>query len=92
MIVDTSPSISDLSVSCLSISDGVFIPIKMNKLDFKGVRKTLSTIKMVRDVNNSKVTLLGNYSKYVDRNVKKTKDFTWKFNSTKPWKDIAILI
>ncbi len=59
LIVDTSPSISDLSVSCLSISDGVFIPIKMNKLDFKGVRKTLSTIKMVRDVNNSKVTLLG---------------------------------
>jgi len=59
ILIDTPPSLGDLSIFALSVSDYVFIPVQSEYFALEGLVSLLETIRYVKAKYNPKLKILG---------------------------------
>jgi len=59
LIIDTAPSKSDAQISSLIISDGVFIPLRIGKLSFDGMKNVVDDISSINKNLRLKIKVFG---------------------------------
>lgn len=87
IFIDCPPSLSLLTINGLTAAEEVFITIQAHYLALEGLAKLLSTIQMVKDMLNHKLTISGILITLFDKRTNLARESLEEIKSYKPIKD-----